>query len=517
MSNALIEIPAKLPTDIDESNRLFVQAAQWHNELKLEYLEQKNQFDQLKKYLYAPRREKFIPSTPEQLFLGDTAEEQEAKEVRKRRIESYERGEKSPNEKKSHPGRLALPSDVPRNRIVIEPTEGERNCCGESKKMIGEEITEELEYNPGSHFVNCYVRPKYACPKCEKGVSIAALAPRPIEGGRPGAGLLSHVIVSKYGDHLPLYRQEQISLRSGIKISRQTMMGWVKFCYDFLLPVYHAMVRQVKASGVINSDDSPFKVLDRENKNGSRLGFMWVYVGDYSQVVFDYRPGRGRAGPEEFLKGAKGYLQSDGYGAYNHLEGLERVACMMHIRRYFYQAIDTDKNIASYVLAQIARIYDVERKAKELSLSGKTRLEYRKEHSLDILGQLFLYVRDLKTKVLPKSPIGKAVTYALGQWPWMISPFQTNGDLEIDNGVSERAIRRLAIGRKNWMFAGSDEGAKWMAVMYSLIGSCKALGMEPFTYLKWLIETMTKAEDEIFENLTPLSCSKKGLFLLKTA
>lgn len=404
-------------------------------------------------------------------------------------------------------GRARLPKDLPRQRTVLEPDAAALTCatCTTAKTRIGEDVTEELEYEPAVLRVHEYVRPKYACPHCEAGVVQAALPARPIDQGRPGPGLLAHVVTAKYADHLPLHRLEGIFARSGVALSRRTLCDWVAAVAELVTPIVGEMQRTVLASHVIHSDDTPITVQDRTHPGGSRRGYLWVYGGDQGDVVYDYTPSRGRDGPTRFLAGYHGYLQADAYAGYDELfqrGGVIEVGCWAHARRYVFEAVQTALEPATHLLALIRRLYAVEREATTAQLDGPGRQALRAAHSRPMLATIDAQIMMLTPTVLPKSPLGEALGYLRRQWR-ALTRYTEDGALAIDNNAAERALRLVAVGRKNWLFAGSDAGGRRAALLYSLIGTCKVLGLDPFAYLRDVIARVATHPMRRIVELTP--------------
>jgi transposase len=364
--------------------------------------------------------------------------------------------------------------------------ESEKRCDGGGKdlRLIEEETSQRYEYIPASLKVIEDVRRKYAC-DCT--IRTAGKPAQPIEKSTAGASLLAQVIVAKWADHQPLHRQEQMFARHGVTISRKTMGGWMAQCANLLDPLYGAMKKELLGSKVIGTDDTSVKVLDRKLPF-ARTGRIWPYVGDahHPVIVYDYTPTRSRAGPAKFLEGYKGYLQADAYSVYDAFfkgeRGMIEVGCWMHARRYVYKALESDQRMGP-ALHLIARVYAIEDRAKALALSAEERLALRKCVSARLMDKLHNYLLELKGDVLPKSPSGAAVRYALNQWQ-ALTRFLEDGDLEIDNGASERANRDIAVGRGNWTFFGSDNGGRTAAVLRSFIASCKRSGVEPFAWFR---------------------------------
>jgi transposase len=403
-------------------------------------------------------------------------------------------------------GRVPLPVHLPRERIEHHPPQEDLvcSCCGRAKQVMGEEITEELDYVPASFVVRQHVRFKYVCRHCQGGVVIADLPPRPIEKGRPGPGLLAHVLTSKYADHLPLHRQQGIFRRHDVDIHRSTMCDWVRDCAHLLAPIVHYLKQLILLSKVINTDDTPVPVLDG-SRTQTRKGYLWTYIGDRCTVVFDYTATHSRDGPVAFLGEYGGYVQADAYQGYDAFFGMghaTEVGCWAHARRGFYEALTTDPRRAHEMLALIGKLYDVERQAKENELDVPAVKELRQERSKPILDAIHARLNDWSIELLPKSPIGQAVSYALGQWK-ALNRYVDDGDLEIDNNLSERVLRTVCIGRKNWLFAGSDEGAKRAAIIYSLVATCKLSHVDPFAYLRDVLDRISTHPASRIVELTP--------------
>jgi transposase len=393
-------------------------------------------------------------------------------------------GESSP--KKRTGGRQPLPRHLKRERIVHDLAEEEKHCsaCQQDRRPIGEESSERYEYVPAQLTVVEDVCKKYAC-ACT--VKTATKPAQPIEKSTAGASLLAQVIVAKTADHLPLHRQEKIFERHGADISRKTMGGWLAQCADLLQPLYGCMKQVLFQSKVIGTDDTSVKVLDRKLPF-ARTGRIWPYYGDadHPVILYDYTATRERAGPEEFLKGYRGYLQADAYGGYDAFfkdpaRGLIEVGCWAHARRYFHKALESDQARMGPALLLIAQLYRVEKEAR--TFLAEDRLRLRQLQSRPILEKLRNYLSEIQGEVLPKSPEGRAIRYTLKNWT-ALTRYCEEGDLSIDNNATERAIRAVAVGRNNWVFFGSDEGGKTAAVLRSFVASCQRVGVDPFVWLK---------------------------------
>jgi transposase len=444
--------------------------------------QQRVQIQTMLRRFYGPRRDRYDPN---QTTLLEVGEQPETDQQTFRPAQT----EPKPARPRRRRDRRAERSKLPRTRIVHEVPPEDCVCvhCGTEKVKIGEEISEEYEYVPEKVSINEHVRVKMACKKCETGVTTAPMPPRVIEKGLPSAGMLSHVVVAKYEDHLPLNRQEKILKRSGVHIPRSTLCDWVAVAADIMEPIYDEMKKEILASHIIWTDDTPVPVLDR-TRDTTRTARLWVYVGDAAHrfTVFDYTTSRKRDGPVAFLEGYDGFLQADAYAGYNCLfapGGAKEVGCWAHSRRHVTDAGSTDPPRAHIVLAWIREFYKVEREAKRDGLDFDGRRELRQRKSVVILERFREWLDYEIAYILPKSAMGKALNYALSNWDALLR-YCEDGELEPDNNRAERAIRRIAIGRKNWMFAGSDRGGRTAAILMSICASCHDLDVDPWAYIK---------------------------------
>jgi transposase len=450
---------------------------------------------QIKRMIFGAKSERFAPAIPvEQASLGFELETAVAPALVKQEI-SYTREKQKSN--KVHTGRLPIPAHIERIKIEITP---DADVTGLT--CIGEEVTEELEYKTGSFYVNQYIRKKYAKPDGE-GIIIGALPTRPIEKGMAGAGLMASIIIEKYVDHLPLYRQIQRFKRAGMDIPSATISGWVHATCKFLQPLYDVLKKEVLSRDYLQADETPIGVMDKNKEGATHQGYHWVYhAPGIKMVLFDYRQGRGRDGPREILKDFRGHLQADGYNAYTIFNNktITLLHCMAHARRKFEQALDDDKVRAEYVLQEMQKLYAIERKAREENYTHDQRYELRQSESVAILQSLHEWFKENLHQVLPKSLTGEAIAYSLGRWA-KLSLYATDGKLEIDNNLVENVIRPVALGRKNYLFAGSHEAAQRSAMLYSFMGTCKLRGVEP---LQWLKTTLSKLPDHKANKLIEL-------------
>jgi transposase len=474
-----------LPDDLAQCHALIQElSVSLHEEQRLRK-QFAHQLEQLLRRLYGPRSERIDPA---QLTLF--GQQAQAGPVDESAIEAPAQ----PRKRRGH-GRKPLPKDLPRKRVEHDVPDEQKTCpeCGAGKKRIGEEVSEQIEYVPASLFILEHVRPKYACPCCQEHVSVAPAPPRVISKGLPGPGLVAHVITSKYGDHLPLYRQERILARHGLDVSRKTLCGWVLRAADLLENLYARMKGEVLASRVIHTDDTPVRV--QGNADGPYTGRFWVYVGDaaHPYIVYDYTPSRKRDGPVSFLEGFTGYLQADAFGGYDGLYAAGAVhecACWAHARRKFHEARSTAPRRAHQMLAWIRQLYETEHEAKPLDV--RERHARRQAEARPLLEAMAQWLQDQHARALPKSPIGQAITYALNQWT-ALTRYLEDGAITIDNNPAENALRAIAIGRKNYLFLGSDRGGRAAAIHYSLIHSAQRHGLDPFAYLRdVLLRTTTE-------------------------
>jgi len=489
-----------LPKDVSTLQAMVLQLLLDAEEKNRHIDDLQRQLEWFKRHVFGRRSEKLSPN---QLTLFQEMTPEPTTTAEESRQEHTDVSGKS---KKHLNGRRPLPEHLPRERIEYHPPKEDLicPCCGRAKQAIGEEVTEELEYVPASFIVRQHVRVKYACKHCQEGVVIADLPARPIEKGRPGPGLLAHVLTSKYGDHLPLHRQEGIWKRHGVHIMRSTMCDWVRDCAELLSPIVRYIQTVILQSKKIHTDDTPVPVQDG-SRTQTRKGYLWTYIGDKNDVVFDYTPTHSRDGPVAFLGDYSGYVHADAYKGYDALfekGNATEVACWAHTRRKFFDCLTTDVQRAHMMLAMIGKLYEVERRAKEDHLDALALRELRQQRSKPILEEISGRLDDWSIEVLPKSPIGQAVNYARGQWI-ALNQYTEDGDLDIDNNLAERVLRTVAIGRRNWLFAGSDAGAGRAAIIYSLIASCKLCEIDPFAYLCDVLDRVSTHPARKIAELTP--------------
>jgi transposase len=463
----------------------------------------------LRRY-YGPKSERFDPrqlllfgQAVEQLPLDEASIAEEAGEpLVTRRV------------KRRHPhGRQQLPEHLERIPIEHDLALDQKNCpaCGQKRTRIGQEVSEQLEYFPASFKVLAHIRPKYACPRCDHDgynpqITTAPKPSQPIDKGLPGPSLLAFVTVSKLGDHLPLYRLERIFERHEVHVARSTMCAWMRAAGELVAPLVARMIGRVRESRVIHTDDTPVPI-QSPGKKKCRKGRIWCYLGDEANpyTVYDYTPNRQRDGPARWLTGYEGYLQADAYGGYDGIftgGKATEVACWAHARRKFYDAQDSDGRRAAEMLARIGELYRIEREAKGNDLDEAARLALRQQRSTPVLAQIKAWLDAEKEVVLPRSPMGQALGYAQNQWT-ALNAYVTQGYLAIDNNAAERALKRVAIGRKNWLFAGNDAAAQNHARLWTLIASCERHGVDPQRYLTSVLANIGQTSPEELSQFLP--------------
>ena len=487
-------------------------------ELVIKVTELTERLHQLERLVFGSKHERFIPTvSPHQLTLGIPLQQKEQSgPVLLQNIQYQRKKESKPETEKVQTGRMALPASLPREEHIIEPTEDVTGW-----KQIGKEVTEELERIPGKLFVRQYIRPKYVDPSGER-IVIGELPVRPIDKGIAGPGLLAQIVIDKYVDHLPIYRQVQRFEREGMKLPISTLADWISGTCHLLEPLYELHRKLVLSSDYLQADETPIKVLDKDKKarpTGSsgrvatHRGYHWVYHAPVSRLVlFDYREGRGREGPNECLRDFSGFLQTDGYAVYEDFDKRSNITllhCMAHARRMFDQALDNDKQRAGYVLTEMQKLYAVEQEGRDKSLSLEELYTLRQEQAVPVLENIEAWMMETYPQVLPESTIGKAIGYSLKRWD-KLSLYTTDARLQIDNNLVENAIRPVAIGRKNYLFAGSHNGARRAAMLYSFLGTCKINNVNPFDWLRDILRripshSVNKLDQLLPNNWTPTS------------
>jgi len=460
------------------------------------------QIDQMNRLLYGAKRERFISDSDEnQLSLPFDVPQEESLE-REQEVITYVREKKK---RKEHPGRVALPSHLPVEEIVLEPEEDTS-----SMKYIGKEVTDQLELVPAKLFIKRFIRPKYIAVTDEslgehKGV-IAELPVFPIEKGIAGPGLLAQIMVDKFVDHLPVYRQIERFKREDIKLSSSTINGWQESICNLLEPLYDTLKHRVLSQGYLQVDETPIPVLDKQKKGKTHRGYHWIYHSPLEKtVLFDYNTGRSREGPAKLLRDFKGYLQTDGYKVYDIFasrKDITHVNCMAHARRGFEKSLPYDQKRAEYAMEMFQKLYAIEQKAREQGLSPQQRHTLRLDEALPVMNKLGKWIVETYKSSEPKSPLGKATAYCIERWDNLLA-YMEDGSLEIDNNLAENAIRPITLGRKNYLFAGSNRGAERAAMFYSFFGTCKKNGVNPYDWLRKVLEVIPTYKVNKLTDLLP--------------
>jgi transposase len=414
-------------------------------------------------------------------------------------------------DRKKRNGHRNIPDNLPRVRIEYKLENLTCPCgCGNQLHKIGEAITEQLEIVPAKIYVKQLVRFKYAGCLHQNQVITATMPNQPIDKGFAGPGLLADVLVKKYDDHCPLYRQSEILARHGVDLSRQTLCDWVMQCADILEPIVEAMKPDLLLSPKIHTDDTVIPVLE-EGRDTTKEGRLWGYLGcEPPCVVYDYSPNRQQKWAMEFLKNYKGYLQADAYTGYDKIYAagnIIEVACMAHARRKFFDIVQTNNKItktkeglAVTALNYIGRLYRIERRIRDLIPIAKKAI--RKREATPILKDYKKWLVEKSRKVLPKSPLGHAIEYTLKNWI-ALTRYLGNGILDIDNNAAERLMRPITVGRSNYLFAGNDRGGKAAATIYSLIESCKLNNINPYEYLSDVLSRLPNTLNRDIKLLLP--------------
>ncbi len=403
-------------------------------------------------------------------------------------------------------GRRKPSKELPRRRVVHELSKEELGCpgCGVERTPIGEEVSERYGYIPSCVEVIEDVRVKYACTHCQEHVVVAAVPSKPIPKGLADSSMLAYIATSKFADHLPLNRLEGIFRRHGADIPRSTMCDWMAFTAGLVTPIYEEMKRRILSSKIIWTDDTPVDLQDREHEKNIRQARIWAYLGDEDNnlLVYDFTDSRKRDGPANFLQDFEGFLQADAYAGYDGIYAgklVREVACWAHARRKFFEAMPSNKAAASWALRCIQVLYRIEKRIAKNS--PDVRKEVRQGRSKKVLA-IFKRWLDKNCVIELKGPLAKAIRYVLNQWDALCT-YTENGALTIDNNKAERAMRAIAVGRKNWLFAGSRDGGKRAAILSSLIATCKVHGVDPLAYLTDVLNKLSSAQAPDIALMTP--------------
>jgi transposase len=538
--------PEQLPDDVTTLKRMVLELLASMRERDRDYEALRHRLDLLLRHLYGPRGERFDPDQL-LLFAEPVLSEDGAAPA------ADPAGTTQPSRRCRPHGRRRMPESLPREPRHHELSEAERICqhCGRLRLDIGVDRSEQLDYRPASLFVIEHFVHKYACPCCSRQpgnapghqsqpgqesdgmpakqpepsqpvppcplrtdpseVVIAAPKPAmPIAKGLPGPGLLAHLIVSKHTDHMPLHRLERVYERQGLFLHRSTLCDWLGACAELLRPLYDLMVSVVLQSRALHTDDTPVKMQELLTHRLSTAR-LWVYLGDATHPynVFDFTVNHKRDGPQQFLASYQGYLHADAFSGYDGLylpdprtatARIIEVACNAHARRKFYEERGSDALRSHQALAYYRQLYELERVAK--GFSDPQRLQMRQDLAVPILDQLHQWLEQQRPEVLPKSPMGEAIGYALKNWE-ALRRYTEAGFLAIDNNASEREMKRIAIGRKNWLTVGSPRGGQTAAVLFSFNSTCQRLGVEPWAYLRDVLDRLPSHPAQRLAELLP--------------
>jgi transposase len=451
-----------------------------------------------------------MPLLPSFEHIFDEVHEDEEEETDKAQDEGVK-----PQKSRKKPGRRPLPPELPREKVIYDIGSDEKVCaCGHPLHKIGEETSEQLDYIPAQVKVVQNVRYKYGCKSCQETVKLAPLTPQPIPKSIATPGLLSHVLVSKYQDHLPLYRQSMIWERIGVDLQRSTMSNWVLKCGALLSPIVELFKKKIVTGDYARADETTAQVLKEPGRKAQTKSYMWVYMSGSKTnpaIVYEYHPTRNEECPGAFLSNFKGYLQSDAYQGYNAVtkqKDVIRVGCWGHCRRKFTDVLKISsgkKGKAFEAVTVIGKLYDIERLMKEEGRTPDEVKAIRLKKSKPILEAFKKWVDTQVVVTAPKTPLGKAFRYASRQWAHLIV-YLEDGRLDIDNNACERAIKPFAVGRKNWLFMGNVEGAKAAANIYSIIETCKANDVNAYQYLRHVLQEIPKTSQENLASLLPWNC-----------
>ena len=529
---AMISPPSTLPDDPVELKKIIAQiSAQCDQyESRCKQYESENELlrEQMRKLfdrLFGRKSEKLFGGSP-QLLLFDMPEidpEAEPEVEDKVEIEAYSR-------KKA--GRKPLPENLPRVEIVHDISEDEKVCsCGAPLERIGEEVSEKLDIIPAIIRVIRHIRPKYGCRCCEgvkddgPTIKIAPVPPQIIPKGIASAGLLAHILTAKFADALPFYRQEKQFARLGVEIGRATMCNWAMKAAQACRPLLDLLCQDIRSGPLINIDETTVQVLAEPGRSPTTKSYMWIFRGGDPQrasLIYRYAPTRSGAVASSFIKGYEGVVQTDGYVGYDFLdadESIVHLGCWAHVRRKFMDAAKAGSSKSKkstsvdVALGYIRKLYGIEKRAKVRKLNIDQLVALRQQEAKPLLEKFRKWLEKKSFHVVPKSLLGKAVSYSLDQWPRLVGYLEL-GYATPDNNLAENAIRPFVVGRKNWLFAGTPEGAAASAAIYSLIETAKANGLDPYKYLRYLFENLPFAEsEEDYRKLLPQQLGADKLVL----
>jgi len=508
-----LELLAEKENQLTGERKLLTQTKETLSQAISEKDEQINslsfQLDRFRQYLYGKKSEKLTIKQVDlsQLNLFELGTSDAQKEELSTQAAEKPIVDKKPAKKRAKgTGRMKLPENLRREEIIIEPKEDVSDC-----QLIGEDITEVLDIIPPELYVKKYVRRKYAR-KAGEGIIMGSLPERVIEKGIPSESILANITIDKYVFGLPLHRQINKYRRLGINLPASTVSDWMIKTWRHLVPLWELLKLMVMNQKYLQADESPLKVLDRDHENGIHQGYMWIYNAPAENLVlFDYRKGRSAIGPSEMLKDFTGILQTDGYSVYESLFAnhpkIILVYCMAHVRRKFVDALKYDEERATWVLNKIQLLYAIEQEMRDNNCTWKERTMIRQEKAAPILQEIKDWLKKEHLCTPPGVPLGQAINYALPRWKGL-SAYVQHGQIEIDNNLAENAIRPIAIGRKNYLFAGSHQAAEMTAAMYSFTAMCKKNDVNEFEWLKDVLQRIQSHKQKDLYQLLPNNWKK---------
>jgi transposase len=507
-----------LPNSIDDLQRLVLELRKKNASLEQQFSNEKFKliaerdelkllYDKLLEQLKLSRLKRFGQSSEKQLPLFDEADKPLPSETKETLLTEEE--SPSPKRRKTRKPR-ALPKDLPVEEVLHDIPESDKTCaCGHDRHRIGEEITEQLKFIPAKLVIMRHIRPKYGCRGCEDGISIALMPLLLLPKSIATPELVAQTILSKYVDHIPLYRQEQIWARLGIDLPRNSCCGWIMKVSELCEPLWELLGKELLKSNYIQADETPVVVLKSGAEKKRRKGYMWCYTTHppHQKIVrFEYQPSRSGTHAATFLNDFEGYLQTDAYKGYDFVKsksGIIHLGCMAHARRYFADIVKTAKTpgLALEAIQFFKALYKIDREAKTLSFDERHNL--RQEKARPILTEFKTWLEKNILVVPDQFAIGKAIHYCLNHWT-QLTNYLKDGMLSIDNNFIENEIRPFALGRKNWLFKGSPRGAKAGAIFYSLLATCRANQINPEAYLVKMLSNIRacKTQDD-FRKLLP--------------
>jgi len=499
-------VVSELPKDIETLHKLIVAQQQTIEHLKKEV-------DRLSRIAFGRKSERRrYDQNPQQMLLFTAEQIAEAEQTAEDKgvtgiIEVQAPASDSPKHRQTRKAakrRATFPDHAPTVRTIYELPADKRTCagCGGGLHELGEDVSRELERIEMT-IVNEIARKKYGCRQCAEGVVTTPGPDRVIDKGILGPGFLSHVLCERFGNHMPFYRLQKKYESEGFDLSRTVLQRSAARCAELLTPIWKQIKCEVLASPVIHTDDTSVRLVHPKDGTDARFARLWAYVDLEGNHWYDYTETRQRDGPQRVLGDYKGYLQADAYAGYDRLYlpgGATEVGCWAHARRKFIDIESLDPGIARAAIDLIRKLYDVEAVAKERQLDADARRQLRQDKSIPVLAEIRAFLEATQAAVLPKSPAAQAVGYALNQWE-ALQRFTTDGRLSIDNNIAERALRGVAVGRKNWLFFQEETGGITAAVVLSLLVTAKAVGLVPQLYLRDVLLRIAKCSD--VTKLTP--------------